>query len=327
MSTRDFKAAQGVQRRSITAELRTTGDEMALVGRAASFNSLSKDLGGFREKIAPSAFSRSLRAGADVKFLVNHDPNHILGRTKSGTLQLSADSDGLNFRCHLNKDSQYHRDIYAAVKRGDLTECSFAFTVPKGGDSWADGTDPDSGARCAFRTLTDVDLVDASLVTYPAYNETNASARSLPDYGSAQRFGYSRKVSVDDNYRIEIMRKAARAMLAPQRREAGLNQEAFDLIGAHLQRCHEMAEDLFAGSGTLEDVYGDDQHGDDFWNDGWNDDTGDDEDGYERSYRQAARSFRDSLRKMRAHANLAARRLAAMRLHHSKLADALGRKK
>lgn len=301
-----------------SSELRAADDgDFAIVGRAIKYNSLSHDLGGFVEKIAPGAFKASLAdSSQDVKALVNHNADRILGRLKNRTLTLSDGADGLRFRVQLDRNQQAHRDVYASVQRGDLAECSFCFI-----DAVSDW---DYSQQPPVRTVRSAKLLDVSVVTEPAYgnNATSAEARK-----EARKFGYSRKTTVAaDSFSIEMMRKATRAMLAPKKREAGLNQEAFDLIGAHLQRCSEMAEDLFAGAGTLDDLFNSDTMGDDFWNDDWNDDTGDDDDGMERSYRQTARSFRDSIRKMRAHANLAARRLAAMRLHHSKLADALGRK-
>jgi HK97 family phage prohead protease len=150
------------------------GDEMALTGYAALFNSPSKDLGGFRETIAPGAFTRSLNAGAEVKCLGNHDPNQILGRTKNKTLTLAQDANGLKFRCVLDPANSNHMNIRASVLRGDIDECSFAFTVPENGQQWS--------ADCTQRTLTDVDLMDVSVVTYPAYNTTSVSARSAADY-------------------------------------------------------------------------------------------------------------------------------------------------
>jgi uncharacterized protein len=153
------------------SELRAAeGDEMALVGYAARFNSESKDLGGYKETIAPGAFSRALKEGGEVKCLFNHDSSQILGRTKNGTLTLSEDDKGLRFRCVLNKDDSAARDLHARVKSGLIDECSFAFTVPDGGDEWdATGTK---------RTLRDVNLLDVSAVTDPAYKETSVSARN-----------------------------------------------------------------------------------------------------------------------------------------------------
>ena len=163
----------------LAGSLRADDSKFQLTGVAASYNSLSQNLGGFKEKIAPGAFSRSLREKADVKCLVNHSPNLILGRTKSGTLVLSDSPQGLRFVCQLDRTNTDHCNTYAAVKRGDLSECSFAFTVPPGGDQWddSDGTDP---AVHAIRTLKDVNLLDVSAVAYPAYANaaTSVSARA-----------------------------------------------------------------------------------------------------------------------------------------------------
>lgn len=200
-----FEQATGLQRRTIIAsELRTgTGDEFALVGYAATFNNLSHNLGGFRERIAPGAFGRSLKAGADVRFLLNHAPDNILGRTRSGTLTLSEDEKGLKFRCLLNRASSFSSDVYQAVKRGDISECSFAFTVPQGGDLWESGRDADSGATIQIRTLKDVDLMDCSLATYPAYPSTSADSRAkdkatalLDSHGLKEAVLYLRRAAI-----------------------------------------------------------------------------------------------------------------------------------
>jgi len=163
--------------RFLKAELRaeSQGEEMALVGYAAMFNCESKDLGGFRETILPGAFKRSIDKGDDVKALFNHNPNAVLGRTKNKTLTLKEDERGLQFRCQLDPNQQAHRDLHAAIKRGDIDECSFAFTVPDGGQEWTTkrGTDD----WMAARTLKDVNLMDVSAVTYPAYEGTAVMAR------------------------------------------------------------------------------------------------------------------------------------------------------
>ena len=178
----DFSNARGVERRTFAAELRTdAGDEFALIGRAASYGVQSKNLGGFRETIQRGAFARSVRGqnqGEGVVCLFNHDPSQILGRTTAGTLKVTDESDGLYFRCQLDKNQQSHRDLYSSVKRGDVRACSFSFTVPKGGQSWQDGRDPETGEACAFRTLTDVELFDVSPVVAAAYPQTELGARA-----------------------------------------------------------------------------------------------------------------------------------------------------
>lgn len=159
-------------------ELRATADDaFALEGTAVSYDCLSGDLGGFRERIMPGAFARSLKSGADVKCLFNHDANVVLGRVKSGTLALHDETDGLKFHVQLDRTSSAHRDLYASVKRGDINECSFAFTVAPGGEAFDEVTQ--NGKRFMRRTISDANCIDVSVVTYPAYqNGTFVSART-----------------------------------------------------------------------------------------------------------------------------------------------------
>lgn len=166
--------------RRFAGELRadSQGDELSLVGYASVFNSQSEDLGGFRETVLPGAFARSLREGSDVKCLMNHDPSLVLGRTKNNTLTLNEDGRGLAFRCILPPTSTA-RDLYSLVKRGDIDSCSFAF-IPKE-QSWED-LRSENGDLYSSRKLHDVDLLDVSAVTNPAYPSTSLMARSLfPD--------------------------------------------------------------------------------------------------------------------------------------------------
>ena len=165
------------------AELRVgpaeAGDEMSLVGYAAKFNLPSKDLGGFKEIIAPGAFTRALAdPQTDVRCLFNHSADRVLGRQAAGTLVLKQDDTGLWFRCILDPNNTEHRNLHSSVKRGDINECSFAFT-PNGpeGDHWEDRKD-ETGKYFISRTLKDVNLFDVSAVTNPAYNNTSVAARS-----------------------------------------------------------------------------------------------------------------------------------------------------
>jgi hypothetical protein len=191
--------------RRLTTTLRadSQGDEMVLVGRAAPFN-VETNIGGmFREKIAPGAFSRALREGQDVVCTYNHDESIILGRTKSGTLTLGQDMRGLNFRCQL-PDTTSARDLHALVKRGDISECSFAFMVTD--DSWEKGdpnADEDDDRRLPCRTLKDCDLRDVSAVVHPAYSTgTHVSARAivLPElfpFGAGHSFPAEVRKAID----------------------------------------------------------------------------------------------------------------------------------
>jgi HK97 family phage prohead protease len=198
-------------------ELRAAADEdFALEGTAISYDCLSQDLGGFRERIMPGAFARSLKEGADVKCLLNHDANVVLGRTKSGTLQLKDTRNGLTFRCQLDEDNSSHRDVYASVKRGDLSECSFAFIVPQGGDAFDEATQ--DGKRFLRRTVMEASLRDVSVVAYPAYTAdgaTSVDARNadaaIDDANRARCAAIGREIEADLQRRIAAAGEAIRA--------------------------------------------------------------------------------------------------------------------
>jgi uncharacterized protein len=218
MRTVEFRTLAGLTIEERSAVATSEGSEMVLTGYAAKFNALSKNLGGFYEKIAPGAFSRSLAAGDDCKCLFNHDKNLILGRRDSGTLSVEQDNTGLKFRCELNPKSGQHRDIYEAVRRRDITECSFAFTINgDAGEDWQPIAEKDEAGNqvVAIRTLKDLNLVDVSAVTYPAYNNTDVAARNItPEIRSAL-----------DSISKEIPKMANEGLKPEQRMDAGDSYE------------------------------------------------------------------------------------------------------
>ena len=160
-----------MEKRAVVAELRVAQDqENLLTGYSAVYNVWSNSMVGFEERITEGAFDRAIEEQQDVRALWNHDPNFVLGRTKSGTLKLSSDSHGL--KVDINPpDTQWAKDLVESVRRGDVDQMSFGFIVRK--DKWYE--DRDTGI--AKRELIDVDLFDVSPVTYPAYPETSLSAR------------------------------------------------------------------------------------------------------------------------------------------------------
>lgn len=165
-------------------EVRDNGEGMTFTGYAAIFNSASEPLP-FREKIAPGAFKRSLRARNDIKLLWNHDAGQVLGSSRAGTLRLEEDGYGLRVSADL-PDTQQGRDAAYLIKRGDVNAMSFGFSVPAGGDDWSsDGME---------RTLNSVRLHEVSIVAFPAYSETagKTMVRNLDEI--AQRAN----VNVDD---------------------------------------------------------------------------------------------------------------------------------
>jgi hypothetical protein len=139
-------------------------------GYAAVFNSKSEDLGGFVEVIQPGAFTRTLAEGADVRALVGHDASRVIGRNRSGTLDVFEDEHGLRVEID-PPDTTVGRDIVESVRRGDIDSMSFGFIVET--DSW----NTEDGQE--VRTLEDVELLEVSVVAWPAYQDTEVSVRSL----------------------------------------------------------------------------------------------------------------------------------------------------
>jgi len=156
------------ERITVDAEVRASADgQMRIAGYAAKFNTEATGLG-FREQIAPGAFTRSLASGEPVYLLVNHDTESLpLASTGSGTLQLREDGTGLMMTADLDPSNPRAAELYSALSRGDVEKMSFAFSIAPGGES------RDGGVR----TLTDVNLYEVSVVTWPAYDDTQVGVR------------------------------------------------------------------------------------------------------------------------------------------------------
>jgi len=157
------------KRNYVIAGLETNASGM-IIGHAAVFNTLSLDLGGFQERVAPGAFDRALQNNQDVRALWNHDANFVLGRTKSGTLTLAKDERGLIIEIN-PPDVGWVSDLRKSIERKDVDQMSFQFRTIK--DSW------DEVDGKIIRTLLDVDLFDVSPVTFPAYEDTDLQLRSI----------------------------------------------------------------------------------------------------------------------------------------------------
>jgi HK97 family phage prohead protease len=157
------------------SEIRLTGEAehaTRIVGYASVFDSLSEPLPFGREIIKPGAFKRALRAKADVRALFNHNRDKILGRTKSGTVKLREDSRGLHTEINPPNTST-GREVMELVRRGDVSGMSFQFHAKK--DRWR----IEDGEH--VREVLDADLIDVSVVTWPAYESASAEARSYRD--------------------------------------------------------------------------------------------------------------------------------------------------
>jgi HK97 family phage prohead protease len=168
MSEREIRTVASV------IEVREDGDKPnVLSGYAALFNTETVIGGMFREAIAPGAF-RDAVGRDDVRALFNHDPNIVLGRTGSGTVRLSEDALGLRYEVDL-PDTQAARDLMVSVRRGDISQSSFAFGIAKREDAeWKQAA---TRGELPLRTIKRAQLFDVSPVTYPAYEQTSVSAR------------------------------------------------------------------------------------------------------------------------------------------------------
>ncbi len=157
--------------------------KITIRGHAATFND-PYNLDHFTEQVGEGAFDEAMKD--DVRALLNHDPNHILGRTKSGTLRLSKDKVGLVCEIDLPASAVAVRE---AVERGDIDQMSFAFKVVK--ETW------DESGDVPARTLDTVKLFDVSPVTFPANPNTDIAMRSLHAIHSAEPKPEAPKVDAD----------------------------------------------------------------------------------------------------------------------------------
>jgi uncharacterized protein len=145
-----------------------------VIGHAAVFNSLSEDLGGFREKIQPGAFDDVLKN--DVRAYFNHDPNYLLGRTTAGTLRLSVDENGLRYELDV-PNTTAGRDLKENMRLGNITQSSFAFTIGKDGDSW-ERAENGADIRVIKKVKRLYDVSPVSLPAYPSANDLALAQRS-----------------------------------------------------------------------------------------------------------------------------------------------------
>ena len=167
-----------VERRSFdVVELRVLdeeGETPRIEGYAAVFNKRSEVLFDFAEQIEPGFFGPALKQ--DVRALWNHNADLVLGRTKAKTLTIEEDERGLKVVID-PPDTQWGRDAVTSIRRGDVSQMSFGFTVKKGGDEWSSDR---GGLR--LRTLKAggcARLFDVSPVTFPAYPQTSAQVRAM----------------------------------------------------------------------------------------------------------------------------------------------------
>ncbi len=162
--------------RTCGCEFRTSenNDEHVIEGYFAVFNDnyeLGEDWDGYTmtESIDRNAFDKHL--GNDIRILANHDTTLVLGRTKAGTATVTADERGVYVRCVVNPEDADAMNVYARLKRGDVSQASF------GGYIRDETREVNTTAKTVHYTLRDIDVFEFSVCTFPAYEATEVGAR------------------------------------------------------------------------------------------------------------------------------------------------------
>ncbi|MFJ3706629.1 MULTISPECIES: HK97 family phage prohead protease [unclassified Streptomyces] len=187
-------------------EVRAAGEVRTIGGYAAKFNVLSRNLGGFVERIDPKFFAKSEGDGwPRVMARYNHDNNMLLGTSRSGTLRLVTDGTGLDYAVDC---PEARADVYELVQRGDVAESSFAFRTLE--DDWSMTED-----GFPVRTLLAGQLVDVAPVNDPAYLDTSTGLRSLAERAGAD-LAEVRAAAEADDLKTFLVPKRTHIDLAPE---------------------------------------------------------------------------------------------------------------
>lgn len=142
-----------------------SGDTVTIVGIPLVYNTaytVVDAFGEFEERMSPGVASEVL--GADVRFLIDHDPSRLLARTASGTLKLTDSDEGVRMAATIDLRDSDARNLMIRLERGDVNQMSCGFIVGK--DEWNDDMDQRTIHKFA-------DLLDVSAVTYPASPTTS----------------------------------------------------------------------------------------------------------------------------------------------------------
>lgn len=144
-------------------------NEQFIEGYALKFDTWSEDLGGFLETIDRNALDETDMS--DVRALFNHNADQVLARTTANTLTLTIDDTGLKFRARI-PNTTYGNDLLENLRNGNVNQCSFGFMVADNGEEFRFDDQEDIYKR----TIRNIErLVDVSVVTYPAYRDTDVA--------------------------------------------------------------------------------------------------------------------------------------------------------
>lgn len=161
-------------------------DGRTIFGYAAVFNSMSQDLGGFKEVIKPGAFTQTLADGLEKFCLWAHDSRLILGALSNNSLILRQDNKGLYFEATIPENVSYAQDCKNLLSQKYIKKCSFGFRCYEKGQSWMEDK-----AGNTTRFLEQVKLYEVSVLGDPAYLETEADCRTARDEFDSYRRKYA----------------------------------------------------------------------------------------------------------------------------------------
>ena len=165
--TRDKKDRQ-VRALQTGFEVREEAEQLHITGYFSVFGGTYEIGPGMTESVDRHAFDNTL--GGDIRALTNHDTSMVLGRTKAHTLELRVDEHGLWGDVTINPNDQDAMNLYERVKRGDVDQCSFGFNIVSEETEFRDD-------GSIHWTITEVELHEVSVCTFPAYEDTNVTAR------------------------------------------------------------------------------------------------------------------------------------------------------
>ncbi len=152
-------------------EVRVHDDGKRLGGLGIPFGQWSDDLGGFKERMSPGAFTTSIE-NDDIRAIFNHNSDFVLGRQSAGTLRLNEDERGVHFEVDVPNTTWAH-DLVESISRGDIRENSFGFMTLS--DHWEERD------GMLWRTVKEATLRELGPQVFPAYPQSDVQVRSMED--------------------------------------------------------------------------------------------------------------------------------------------------
>jgi HK97 family phage prohead protease len=158
---------------SDSVEVRESKNGLRFRGHAAVFDQ-EVDFGFMREVVRSGAFAKTIKDGADVRFLYNHNPDTVMARTSAGSLRLKEDREGLFTEADLDENDVDVQRLAPKLRSGLVTQMSFGFSVVR---DHMNPADEEKDEQSPLRELREVELFDVSPVTFPAYEGTDGGLR------------------------------------------------------------------------------------------------------------------------------------------------------